>query len=166
MQLHSKPGGCKNGSRFRFQHQEEENSRAGKTDCTFWMAGGCKYSEVECSKSHDPAKKGSKSKKKDDWTDFAGCLAQVLSQASGLEAPRGPAQGMEAQRWPAQGMGGLPGFHMQGAFQQPSGPPPPFQNLTPTQMTPPFQLAGALSDPTQMGQLILQAMQMAQAGRR
>ena len=30
-----KPGGCKKGSRCRFQHPGEENSRAGKTDCTF-----------------------------------------------------------------------------------------------------------------------------------
>ena len=155
-----KPGGCKKGDRCRFMHPEKEAPRAGKQDCSFWMAGSCKFSDEECTKSHDPTKKGSKGKKRDELTAFAESLAQVPSQAQMAGAHMGSTQGMEAQRWSTQGMGG------QNNFLARQGPPPPFQNMTPHLMTPPFPLAEIPSDPTQLGQLVLQVLQRDQAGRR
>ena len=57
-----KPGGCKKGSKCNFWHPGSEVPRAGRQDCTFWLAGSCKYEDAECSKEHDPMKKGSKAK--------------------------------------------------------------------------------------------------------
>ena len=64
-----KPGGCKKGASCKFQHTEGESSKAGKQDCNFWMAGGCKFSEAECSKSHDPFCLSSSRKRPDYLTN-------------------------------------------------------------------------------------------------
>ena len=147
-----KPGGCKKGQTCNFWHPEVVGPRAGKQDCNFWLAGSCRYEEAECAKAHDPLKKGSKAKsKKDDFTSFAESLVQVLGQTGSMEAPRNPALGMEVQNAISV---------LQRTFQH-QQPPPPFPLAgRPTQN---FQQAGSPTDPVQ---LIMLALQQAQAGRR
>ena len=92
-----KPGGCKKGEKCNFQNPEGVPTTAGRQDCTFWMTGRCKYSETECRGEHDPAKKGINGKTRNEMTGFAESLAQVLGQASQVEATRNPTQGLESQ---------------------------------------------------------------------
>ena len=160
-----KPGGCKKGSKCNFWHPDGEATRTGKQDCTFWLAGFCKYEEAECSKEHDPVKKGTKPKhkKKDDLASFAENLVQVLGQAKPMEAQRAPSQGLDAQNVVSL---------LQRALQPSQAqhtPPPPFSNppnfLMAGRQTQSYQQAGDTIDPAQL-QAVVQALQLAQAGRR
>ena len=162
-----KPGGCKKGLKCNFQHPEGEPMKAGRQDCVFWLTGRCKYPDTECRGEHDPAKKGSNGKKKDNMMGFAESLVQVLDQANQMEATWNPAQGLEGQ---SNIMALLQGI-LQPTNQQ--VPPPPFTNSSTNfvttgrslagQQVPTFQQAGSSNDPAQ---LLLQALQLAQAARR
>ena len=55
----NKPGGCAWGDRCRFRHGEDPGLEKDK-DCSYWMAGHCRYSEKVCWNSHNPEKKGMK----------------------------------------------------------------------------------------------------------
>ena len=151
-----------------FHHPEGEATKAGRQDCVFWLTGRCKYSDAECRGEHDPSKKGSSGKKKDDMMGFADSLVQVLGQVSQMEAIRNPAQGLEGQ---SNNINALIQGILQANNQQ--MPPPPFTNSSTNfvttgrslagQQAPTFQQAGTSNDPAQ---LLLQALQLAQAARR
>ena len=149
-----KPGGCKKGSQCNFWHPEGGVPRAGRPDCSFWVNGFCKYEAAECSKEHDPIKKGTKTKnKKDEVASFAESLVQALGQVSNVEAARSSSQGMDGQNVLSM---------IQRAIQPTNlhTPPPPFPMAGRTTQS--YQQAGSSSDPAQQ---ILQAL-LALAGRR
>ena len=141
-----KPGGCKKGSKCNFWHPEGDVPRAGRPDCSFWMNGFCKYEAAECSKEHDPFKKGTKTRnKKDEGASFAESLVQALGQVSSVEAARSSSQGLDGQNVLSLIQRAIqPTLHT---------PPPPFP--TAGRITQISQQAGSSSDPAQQ---ILQAL--------
>ena len=61
-----KPGGCQRAG-CAILHPALGNK---STDCDFWLAGKCRYSDEHCRYNHDPVKKGAdKSKKKKRESD-------------------------------------------------------------------------------------------------
>ena len=91
----SKPGGCQRAD-CAFLHSVLNNK---STDCDFWLAGKCRYSDEHCRYKHDPTKKGtdkSKQKKREsDRNSYEPASRQenVMVQ---------PSQRMEGQRSPVR----------------------------------------------------------------
>ena len=56
-----KPNGCSWGTRCRFDHGDVQGL-VKATDCAYWLEGHCRFTEEVCWNTHNPSKKGSKSK--------------------------------------------------------------------------------------------------------
>ena len=55
----SKPGGCRFGSRCKYEHPAEQGKRE---DCYHWLQGACMFPDYKCKNIHDQQKKGMRQK--------------------------------------------------------------------------------------------------------
>ena len=89
----SKPGGCRFGSRCKYEHPAEQGRRGGageqgrgrggageeqgrREDCYHWLQGACMFPDYKCDNIHDQQKKGSRLR-----------LQQQQQQQAFVEAP-------------------------------------------------------------------------------
>ena len=99
-----KPEGCRWGKGCMFFHppgSTPTSAQSGeKLDCSFWLAGYCKYSESECRGKHEASKRGAKPRKMNQQKpaetnipDFAQTLARAVSQGLAGAQPQPPSMG-------------------------------------------------------------------------
>ena len=110
-----KPEGCRWGKRCMFFHppgSTPTSAQSGeKPDCSFWLAGYCKYSEHKCRGKHEASKCGSKPRKSNqhkpaetNGPDFVQTLARAMNQGLAGAQSQPPSTGQQMFSMPQQMM--------------------------------------------------------------
>jgi hypothetical protein len=108
-----KPEGCSWGKRCMYFHppgSTQTSAHSGnRPDCSFWLAGFCKYSEDECRGKHEPSKCGAKPRKTPqqkpaqiDNQDFVQTLARAVNQGLAGAQSQLPSAGQQMFGLPQQ----------------------------------------------------------------
>ena len=108
-----KPEGCRWGKRCLYFHPPgsipSATQSGDKPDCSFWLAGYCKYSENECRGKHEPSKCGAKPRKsyqqkpaETNNQDFVQTLARAVNQGLAGAQTQLPSAGQQMFGLPQQ----------------------------------------------------------------